>query len=130
MLLLAAEIALPTDYTLDKRGFWLGCVGIRQDGTKICSQNGAVCSSSIVENYQLIPESHAEGRALRKMDRGGVLYVARVKKQDRSLAMSMCCGMCATQIKSAGIKKVYYTISNNQYGIWWVKKDYHIIHDC
>ena len=80
-----------------------------------------------IEDYQLIPTSHAEGRVLRKMDYGGVLYIARVKRKDYTLALSAACPMCQIKIKSKGIRKVYYTINDFQYGIWYVKKDCHII---
>lgn len=130
LLLFAAKIAVPEgDSNLDNRNYWIGCCGIRRDGAMVFSKNGAVYSTN-VEDYQLIPESHAEGRVLRKMDWGGTLYVARVRRRDKSLAMSACCGMCSVRVKSAGIKKVYYTINANQYGVWHVKKDVHIIHNC
>jgi cytidine deaminase len=121
MLLMAAKIALPTN-DQDARAFWLGAIGIRKDGAIVVARNGAV-HSTIIENYQLIPGAHAEGRILRKIDWGGTIFVARVLKKDRSLAMSSPCDMCRTRIKSKGIKKVYYTINESQYGIWDVRKD-------
>lgn len=126
MLEFAAKIALPTNFEFDKRSFWLGCVGIRRDGALVFSRNGATYST-IMEDYQLIPEAHAECRALKKMDYGGELYVARVRRRDRDIALSMPCGMCSIKIKSKGIKRVYYTINNSQYGIWYIKDDKHIV---
>lgn len=121
LLLFAAKIALPDD-DKDWRGFWIGAVGIRKDGTMVFSKNGAFYSST-VDDYQAIPSVHAEGRVLRKMDFGGTLYVARVARKDRSLQMAMPCIMCRTQIKSRRIKKVYYTINNTQFGVWYVKTE-------
>ena len=128
LLLFAAKIALPPDKN-DMRNFWLGCVGIRKDGAMVFSRNGAVYSTS-VEDYQLIPIGHAECRAIKKMDWGGTLYVARVLRKDKSIAMAKPCSICQTKIKAKGITKVYYTINPNQYGIWDVKKDTDRIYSC
>jgi cytidine deaminase len=122
LLTLAAEIALPTNDS-DPRNFWLGCVGIRDDGVQVTAQNGAAHFTTSVENYQLVPNSHAEGRVLRKLGKCGVIFVARVSRKDRSLVMSQPCGMCQVRIKAAKVKKVYYTINDNQYGIWLPDSD-------
>lgn len=115
-LLKAAKIALITDHN-EKRNFLLAAVGIREDGAIISAKNGAVISSTY-EDYRIISDAHAECRALRKMGKHGVLYVARVLKKDGSLAMSRPCGGCQLRIKAAKVSKVFYTINNNQYGIW------------
>lgn len=128
MLRKAAEAALPS-HDNDQRNFWLGCIGIRDDGAIVSAKNGAVESSVTVEHYQLIPSAHAEGRLLRKLGHNGIIYVARVSRQDRSYKMSAPCPMCATRIKSFGVRKVYYTINNNQYGVWDVRKDTHRVFD-
>jgi tRNA(Arg) A34 adenosine deaminase TadA len=121
LLLFAAKIACPDDSN-DDRNFWLGCVGLRKDGAMVFSKNGAVFSTT-VEDYRLLPGSHAEGRVLRKMDWGGVLYVARVTRKDRSLAMARPCPMCMIKIKAKGIKKVFYTINQNQFGVYCPSSD-------
>ncbi len=66
----------------------------------------------------MIPESHAEGRVLRKLGKRGTLYVARVTKVTREFAMSRPCPMCQNRIKAFDVKKVYYTINKDQYGVW------------
>jgi tRNA(Arg) A34 adenosine deaminase TadA len=120
----AARIALPNNDN-DKRNFWLGCVGIREDGAVVSSRNGSTAFSSSIEHYQLVPSSHAEGRVLRKLGKNGIIFVARVARKDGSLAMSLPCPMCQVRIRGFGVKKVYYTINSEQYGIWNVKKDEH-----
>jgi len=122
LLQLAAEVSLPTSDN-DPRNFWLGCVGIREDGVQVSARNGATEFSYEVESYQLVPNSHAEGRVLRKLGKCGVLFVARVSRKDRSFAMSQPCGMCQVRIRAAKVKKVYYTINDNQYGIWLPDSD-------
>lgn len=128
LIRMAAKIALPTSDN-DARDFWLGCIGIRNDGAMIFSKNGAVFSTDI-ENYHFIPEAHAECRAVKKMDSGGILYVARVRKKNKDLALAAPCMMCQIKIKARGISKVYFSINENQYGIWLVKKDSFRTFDC
>lgn len=118
MLKLAGKIALSAP-DRDTKNFLLGAVGVRKDGTKVYGRNGAVFSTTI-NYYQLIPNSHAEGRVLGKMGRGGVIYVARVLKLNNQFAMSMPCPVCAMRIKAANIEKVYFTIDATHYGIWLV----------
>lgn len=117
MLQMAAGVALPSNEN-DQRNFWLGCVGIREDGAIVSSRNGAADFSNTVKNNQLIPLSHAEGRCLRKLGKHGEIYVARVSRQDQSLKLAKPCGMCRTRIRAAQVKKVYYTINDREYGLW------------
>lgn len=118
---LAGQIALPTDKN-DPRNFWLGCIGVRRDGVIVSAKNGAVFATANY-NYQLIPNSHAEGRAMRKMGKRGTLYVTRVSKKTRMYAMARPCGVCQIRIRANNIDKVVYTINENQYGIWYPDSD-------
>lgn len=122
MLRLAGKVAVPAGKA-DRRSFWLGCIGIRKDGVLVSAKNGATEYYDTVPYYMLIPNSHAEGRVLRKIGKGGIMYVARISKKDRSLAMARPCDMCATRIKSARIKRVYYSINEECYGLWLPQED-------
>lgn len=122
MLLKAAEIALPNDNN-DARNFWLGCVGIRQDGAIVCSKNGSVKFSTSIENYQLMPSSHAEGRVLRKLGKCGIVFVSRVAKKDGSLTLARPCPMCQVRLRAFQVQKVFYTINQTQYGVWFPESD-------
>lgn len=126
MLQMAAGVALPTN-TEDQRNFWLGAVGIRNDGAIVTSRNGAAEFHRSVKDYQLMPNSHAEGRCLRKLGKRGIMYVARVSRQDQSLKMARPCPMCQVRIRSAQIEKVYYTINDHEYGLWIPATDKHSI---
>lgn len=123
MLLLAAKVALPS-IDNDPRSFWLGCVGIRKDGVIVYSKNGSSQFQEHIEYHQFNANAHAEGRTLRKLGKYGTIFVSRVAKKDRGLAMSSPCMMCRTRIKSAKVSKVYYSINNEQYGIWYPDSDY------
>lgn len=122
---LAGKIALSKDNN-DPRNFWIGCIGIRKDGALVSARNGAVFSTQN-DDFELLPESHAEGRILRKIDKGGIIYVSRIAKRDRNYAMARPCKMCRVRIKSFGIKKVYYTIDAYHYGLWHSESDSDII---
>lgn len=134
-LIQAGEISLPT-IDNDRREFWLGCVGIRKDGAVVTAKNGPVnlalpddklTTNDLVRRNFFLPESHAEGRVLRKLGHGGIIYVARIGKQNKTFGPSEPCKMCKVRIASQLVEKVYYTISDSKYGIWYVKKDKHII---
>jgi cytidine deaminase len=121
---MAAKIALPS-IDNDQRNFFLGAVGIRDDGVLVSAKNGASEFSTSVENYQLIPTAHAEGRLLRKLGKNGIVFVARVAKKDGGLRIAMPCDMCANLLKAAKVQKVFFTINDSQYGCWDIKKDIH-----
>lgn len=64
---------------------------------------------------------HAEIGALIKL-RGNrqpyAIYVARVfKDDDNTPALARPCPVCMAAIKAAGIKRVYYTIAENEIGV-------------
>jgi pyrimidine deaminase RibD-like protein len=63
---------------------------------------------------------HAEEHALRQMRyeaNGCVLYVARLLRTGH-LALAKPCAACQTLIRQAGVKRVVYTISDNEWGTW------------
>ena len=129
ILMSASKIAIPNN-KLDKRSFWLGAIGLRSDGVSVCSKNGASAFSTSVEAYHFTPHSHAEGRVVRKLGKHGIVYVARVARKDKTLAMARPCSMCRILLRSYKVKKVFYTIDNNHYGIWLPHKDTDVIIDC
>lgn len=117
MLRSAAKAAMPS-INNDPRHFWLGAVGIRDDGAIVYSRNGAAMHSEDSFNHRMIPSVHAEGRLLKKLGKGGVIYVARVSKSTRKLAMARPCVFCQANISAMNVKKVIYSINEYQYGVW------------
>lgn len=102
----------------DRRNFLLGSIGIRKDGATVSAKNGAVISSSTFEDYRVVSDAHAECRVLRKLGKGGILYVSRILKKDGSLAMARPCHICQARIRAARVLKVFYTIDDYHYGIF------------
>lgn len=86
----------------------LGAVAIRKDGCVVSATNGKVITP--------VPRMHAEIRALNKAGFGSTLYVAKVLKTG-DIGIAKPCKNCMTKIKNKGVKRIYYTISNNEYGV-------------
>jgi tRNA(Arg) A34 adenosine deaminase TadA len=105
---IAASLAKKKN-NLDKRCFLLGAVGIRNDGAMISAING----SSEYPNRH----AHAKKKALSMMDFYATIYVVRVRVGNGTLAMARPCKSCMKALKSKKIKRIYYSISNNEYGV-------------
>jgi hypothetical protein len=103
---IAGKLASSRD---DGRAFLLGAIGLRKDGAMVSAIN-AVAQSP---NRQL----HAEYKLSKKLDRGSVIYVARVRLLDGEFAMAKPCHDCEKVLRSRYVRRVYYTIANNEYGV-------------
>jgi hypothetical protein len=129
LLLEAANFARITGRDDKLKGYWIASIGIRYDGVVIKSANAGVrVAENSIAKFREIPLSHSEVRTLRKMDCGGILCVARTLRiknlsLQESLRISRPCLVCRNHIKSKRIKKVYYTISPYEYGVWYPSND-------
>lgn len=93
----------------DERCFWIGSIGERADGARVRSRNGSA--------EKVSPELHAEARLLKKLDFGSTVYVARVIRMNHALGMARPCRSCRAKMRAKGVKKVFYTISDQEYGV-------------
>jgi tRNA(Arg) A34 adenosine deaminase TadA len=110
MLTLAAEAALTSSGKLDThRVYYLGAVGIRNDGVIVSSKN--------VSSTDVVPTHHAETRLARKLTPNSVVWVARVRRKNGEWAMARPCQNCQNRLRSSGVTKVVYTISHNEWGV-------------
>jgi len=100
----AANIARNND---DKKHFSHGGIGIRYDGPMVRAINGAQPMPN--------PRHHCEARLIRKMDKGGIILVARVVANG-DWAMSKPCIDCENLMRKCYITKAYYTIAPKEYG--------------
>ncbi|MFZ4768613.1 MAG: hypothetical protein ACOYLO_00435 [Ferruginibacter sp.] len=115
---LAKKVASIKD---DKRDFLFGAVAIRNDDVLVFNSNGsAVIDKNDRRSY--FPTCHAEYRLVRKLDRGAIVFVTRIGG-DFSFKNSKPCQTCQNAMRKRGVKKVYYTISNDSYGVIIFKKD-------
>ena len=92
----------------DKRKYRLAALGIRKDGTIVTSTN--------LPCRQPEKKAHAEARLARKLDQGAEVYVVRVLRCG-SLANARPCKDCQATLWRHGVKRVYYSISNMEYGV-------------
>ena len=96
----------------DKREFMLGAVGIRKDGTMVNSLNSPT--------WEPAREAHAEYKLTRKLGFDAPeVYIARVRKKDGKFANAKPCASCRKILSTRRVKRVYYTISDSEYGIWY-----------
>jgi hypothetical protein len=93
----------------DDRSFLLGSIGIRKDGAMV----SAINSASEFPNRLL----HSEYKICRKLDVGATVYVCRVKLMDGSFGKARPCRSCLKCLVSKGVSKVYYTITDVEFGI-------------
>lgn len=91
-----------------RRHAFLGAVGIRSDGTQVESYNGCAEKKT--------PAIHAEARLVKKLDRGSTVYVSRTRRDNGAIALAKPCKNCQNAMRHRGIKKVFYSISENEYG--------------
>jgi len=92
----------------DIRTFFLGAVGIRNDGVLVASRN--------VASRDVAPSHHAEARLVRKLTPNSAVWVARVRKNGE-WALARPCQSCQIRLKSAGIARVTYTIGEDEWGV-------------
>lgn len=104
----AAQIAIGNDY----RNVWIGALAIRKDGTIVKSKNGP----ARLNQNKIIGDAHAEARLLRKAGTGSEIYVVRVRRGDGSYGLAKPCGRCMARLRAHKTTKVYYTISNEEWG--------------
>lgn len=122
LLRLAAEYSAPQ--SRGERIYLLGAVGVRNDGRMVHARNEAVLDTFTREKwgtfsiYKRFPEAHAEVRLTRKLGFNATVYVSRVMKGSKDLAMARPCEVCQGVLRAFRVKKVYYTISNNEWGVW------------
>jgi tRNA(Arg) A34 adenosine deaminase TadA len=93
----------------DGRSFMLGAVAIRKDGVMVRSLN----SPTQEPDRQV----HAEYRVASKIDYGAIIYVARIRLIDGKFGMARPCKSCLKVLISKKVKKIYYTIDHDEYGI-------------
>lgn len=107
----AKYLALAASYAMldDARNFWLGAAGLRADGALVRARNGP--------SKQVEPSAHAETRLIRKLDLGATVFVARISRATGQWALAKPCEGCKYRLLAKGVKKIYYTIGPNEYGV-------------
>jgi deoxycytidylate deaminase len=84
----------------DSRTFYHGAVGVRSDGVLVAAQNG--CPK------EPMPQHHCEFRILRKLGKGGVIYLVRTLA-DGTWADTTPCVHCEKAIINRKVSLVWFT---------------------
>jgi len=106
----AAQLAIDSDNKYKVRKAAIAAVGFRNDGAIVHACSGG-------DQLNMSPNSHAEARLIRKLDKyAPVIYVARIRRDTGKLALARPCSTCMPRIKSMNIKSVYYSINEYEYG--------------
>jgi tRNA(Arg) A34 adenosine deaminase TadA len=114
----------------DNRQFLIGAVGIRRDQAVVGFSNLIVrMGEDVNSSKKSFPPAHAEARLAKKLDKGSIVYIIRVKKIDNSYANARPCPDCQRVMRSRGVKKVYYTIGSNEYGVMDLNSDFETTHN-
>ena len=91
-----------------RRQYRLGAVGIRTDGAIVMASN----LSSRKPEYR----AHAEARLTRKLNIGSEVFIVRILRNG-SFANARPCRRCQTLLKRRGVRRCYYSISDDEYGV-------------
>lgn len=91
-----------------KQTFRLGAAGIRKDGVIVVSFNGAPKEPEWAH--------HAESRLCRKLTPDSTVAVVRILANG-TWAMARPCNSCQKCLTRMGVRKVYYSISSNEFGV-------------
>jgi len=103
----AREIALPKD----RRHYWFGAVGIRDDGVIVEASNISAMGKNV--------RAHAEARVARKGAK--IIYVCRVSKKNGKFLSARPCYMCRHLMRALGVRIIYYT-TNAGYDVLCLRK--------
>lgn len=115
MLRAAASAAIQNDERgNDIRTFFLGSVGLRNDGVLVSSRN--VASRDVALSH------HAEARLARKLTPQSEVWVARIRKNGE-WAMARPCASCQNKLRMAGVSRVVYTLGPDEWGVMDLKED-------
>lgn len=102
---IAAKVAKIQD---NERNYRLGAVAMRKDGVLVASSNLPTPFKN--------PDCHAEHRVLRKAGHGATLFVARIDRAG-GFRLAKPCPDCQNLCRHLKVKRVYYTIEGNTYGV-------------
>ena len=109
---MAREVAISRK---DKRSFLIGCVAVRNDGALVRSRNSPVVMGNV--EHTSYPRAHAEFKISKKLDVGAIVFVCRIRELDGKYKLARPCPSCQMILRNCGVKTVYYTINDVEYGV-------------
>jgi tRNA(Arg) A34 adenosine deaminase TadA len=91
-----------------RRKYRLGAVGIRADGVIVSAQNLVTPAPN--------QKCHAEYRLCDKLTPKSVVFVVRIDRLGHFSTAKPCIN-CEGKMRNIGVSRVYYSISDNEYGV-------------
>ena len=88
---------------------YLVAIGVRTDGATVFSHNSSGKISRCAQ-------THAEIRLANKLDRNATVFITRINYLG-IWCLAKPCHNCLTRLQRLGVKKIYYTIALNEYGV-------------
>ena len=119
-LILAGRVAQAKG--ADTRNYRLGAGGVRGDGATVTAKNGTIIANGLPDSDFTFREAHAEVRLANKLDHDATVYVARVARNGE-LKIARPCPDCMQALRSRRVAKVYYTISDTEWGCFDFNRD-------
>ena len=80
-------------------------------------RDGVIVSARNIAATDVTPDAHAEARLVKKITCDSIVWVARVGRMAGDWAMARPCQSCQRRMKTAGVRKVIYTIQPNEWGV-------------
>lgn len=111
---LAAKVSRLKD---DSRTYFHGAVGLRRDGVLVAASNGNPHSPE--------PKHHCEYRLLRKLGKGGTVFLTRTYA-DGTWAYSAPCIHCQKALLAREVRRCYYTTGPGMYMVWMPNGSAHV----
>ena len=102
-----------------KNNFRLSAILVKKNRMREAAVNSRK-THPLLSNFYSFPFLHAESSVIIKHGisncEGYILYVIRILKNN-NLALAKPCFACQKLIQSVGIKRVYYSINNDEYNL-------------
>ena len=123
----AANFSYNENYAFRLCAVIVGGGSVLSIGFNNSSRNGFVQSLEAYDTSEKpFINTHAEVNAIlrvrNKVDLTGCkIYVARVRRLDHLAAMAKPCDVCQIALARYGIRRAYYTIDSNNYGVLSIK---------
>jgi len=94
-----------------RRKYRLGAVGIRSDGVIVSASNLVTPAPN--------QRCHAEYRLSDKLTPKSVVFVVRIDREN-NFTLAKPCVNCEGKMRNIGVSRVYYSISNKEYGVLYL----------
>lgn len=119
---ICGKLAVQSSERDQRKSFLLASIGIRKDGAMVRAVNSGAFLPTI--------DAHSEWRLCKRLDLGTKeVYVARIRLLNGEFAMARPCDQCYRALWRKRVEKIYYTISQKEFGCIDFIRDTEVIRD-